>query len=70
MQAPSLTADDGKRYFCYIDSNNEIKTMNHGDMLDSIVRPVIDELTAISTGANQAGTYFINNSSSVAAINR
>ena len=65
--APSLTTDDGKRYFCYIDNNNEIKTMNHGDMLDSIVRPVIDELTAATTGTNQAGTYFINNSSSVAA---
>ena len=38
--------------------------MNHGDMLDSLVRPVIDELTAGSTGANQAGGYFISSSSS------
>ena len=64
--APTLGNDDGKRYFCYIDNNNEIKVMNHGDMLDTIVRPVIDELTAATTGVNQAGTYFINNSSSVA----
>ncbi|MAV98432.1 MAG: hypothetical protein CML81_01305 [Rhodobiaceae bacterium] len=64
--APTLGNDDGKRYFCYIDNNNEIKVMNHGDMLDTIVRPVIDELTAATTGVNQAGTYFINNSSSIA----
>ena len=65
--APSITADDGKRYFCYIDDNNDIKVMNHGDMLDSIVRPVIDELTSGSTGADQAGTYFINNSTSTSS---
>ena len=64
-----MTADDGKRYFCYIDSNNEIKTMNHGDMLDSIVRPVIDELTA-GSNTNQAGTYFITILQVVTAINR
>lgn len=65
--APTLGNDNGKRYFCYIDDNNDIKTMNHGDMLDSIVRPVIEELVSGSTGANQAGTYFINNSSSVSS---
>ena len=65
--APTLGNDNGKRYFCYIDDNNDIKSMNHGDMLDSIVRPVIEELTSGSTGADQAGTYFINNSSSVSS---
>jgi len=65
--APTLGNDDGKRYFCYIDDNNDIKVMNHGDMLDSIVRPVIDELTSGSTGADQAGTYFINNSTSTSS---
>ena len=65
--APTLGNDDGKRYFCYIDNNNDIKVMNHGDMLDSIVRPVIDELTSGSTGADQAGTYFISTSSSAGA---
>ena len=65
--APTLGNDDGKRYFCYIDDNNDIKVMNHGDMLDSIVRPVIDELTSGSTGADQAGTYFISTSSSAGA---
>ena len=34
VSASKFDRDDGKRYFCYIDSNNEIKTMNHGDMLD------------------------------------
>ena len=65
--APTLGSDNGKRYFCYIDDNNDIKSMNHGDMLDSIVRPVIDELTSGSTGADQAGTYFISTSSSAGA---
>ena len=61
--APSITTDDGKRYFCYIDDNNDIKVMNHGDMLDTIVRPVIDELVTGQNTADQAGTYFIDTSS-------
>ncbi len=64
--APSITADDGKRYFCYIDDNNDIKVMNHGDMLDTIVRPVIDELVTGQNTADQAGTYFIDTSSTAA----
>ena len=40
-----ITSDDGKRYFCYIDDNNDIQAMTYQDMLDSLVRPVIDELT-------------------------
>ena len=62
--APTLGTDDGKRYFCYIDDNNDIKAMNHGDMLDSLVRPVIDEIVSGSTGANQAGGYFISTTTS------
>ena len=65
--APTLGTDDGKRYFCYIDDNNDIKVMNHGDMLDSLVRPVIDEIVSGSTGADQAGGYFISSSSSTGA---
>ena len=65
--APTLGTDDGKRYFCYIDDNNDIKAMNHGDMLDSLVRPVIDEIVSGSTGADQAGGYFISSSSSTGA---
>ena len=64
--APSITADDGKRYFCYIDDNNDIKVMNHGDMLDTLVRPVIDELVTGQNTADQAGTYFIDTSSTAA----
>ena len=56
--APSLGTDDGKRYFCYIDDNNDIKAMNHGDMLDSLVRPVIDEIVSGSTGANQIRLFY------------
>tara|TARA_B100000927_G_scaffold32297_1_gene23447 strand:+ start:1246 stop:2226 length:981 start_codon:yes stop_codon:yes gene_type:complete len=62
--APTLGTDNGKRYFCYIDDNNDIKVMNHGDMLDTLVRPVIDEIVSGSTGADQAGSYFISTSSS------
>ena len=62
--APTLGTDDGKRYFCYIDDNNNIKVMNHGDMLDSLVRPVIDEIVSGSTGAKQAGGYFISTTTS------
>ena len=65
--APTLGNDDGKRYFCYIDDNNDIKSMNHGDMLDSLVRPVIDEIVSGSTGADQAGGYFISTSTSTSA---
>ena len=62
ISTTSIT-DDGKRYFCYIDDNNDIKAMNHGDILDSLVRLVIDELVSGST-MQQAGTYFIDTSSS------
>ena len=62
--APTLGTDDGKRYFCYIDDNNDIKAMNHGDMLDSLVRPVIDEIVSGSTMQTTAGGYFISSSSS------
>ena len=63
--APTLQSDDGKRYFCYIDDDNNIKAMNHGDMLDTLVRPVIDELVAGTNTSDQAGTYFIDTSSSL-----
>ena len=61
--APSITADSGKRYFCYIDDDNNIKAMTYDDMLDTLVRPVIDELVTGSNTADQAGTYFIDTSS-------
>ena len=32
--------------------------MNHGDMLDSLVRPVIDEIVSGSTGADQSRWLF------------
>ena len=65
--APSITSDDGKRYFAYIDDNNDIKAMNYGDMLDTLVRPVIDELVSGSNTSNQAGTYFIDTTTSLSA---
>jgi hypothetical protein len=65
--APTLTTDDGKRYFCYIDDNNDIKAMTHGDVLDTLVRPVIDELVLGSNTSTQAGTYFIDTTSSLGA---
>ena len=65
--APSITSDDGKRYFAYIDDNNDIKAMNYGDMLDTLVRPVIDELVSGSNTSNQAGTYFVDTTSTLSA---
>tara|TARA_B100001113_G_scaffold209508_1_gene171813 strand:+ start:2536 stop:3498 length:963 start_codon:yes stop_codon:yes gene_type:complete len=65
--APSITSDNGKRYFCYIDSNNDIRAMNYGDMLDTFVRPVIDELVSGSNTSNQAGTYFIDTTATLSA---
>ena len=58
--APSITSDDGKRYFCYIDDDANVQAMTYQDVLDSIVRPVIDELTNGSNTNKQAGTYFID----------
>ena len=58
--APSITSDDGKRYFCYIDDDAKVQAMTYQDVLDSIVRPVIDELTNGSNTNQQAGTYFID----------
>ena len=65
--APSITSDDGKRYFCYIDDNNDIRAMNYGDMLDTLVRPIIDELVSGSNTSNQAGTYFVDTTSTLSA---
>ena len=61
--APSITSDDGKRYFCYIDDDANVQAMTYQDVLDSIVRPVIDELTNGSNTNQQAGTYFIDTNS-------
>ena len=61
----TLGTDDGKRYFCYIDTNNNIQAMTHQDMLDSIVRPVILELATGQNNATTAGTYFIDTTSAL-----
>ena len=41
--------------------------MTHGDVLDTLVRPVIDELVVGSNTSTQAGTYFIDSTSSLGA---
>lgn len=61
--APTLGTDNGKRYFCYIDDDANIKAMTHGDMLDTLVRPVINELVSSGNTTTQAGTYFIDTNS-------
>tara|TARA_B100001057_G_scaffold296309_1_gene296495 strand:+ start:14853 stop:15809 length:957 start_codon:yes stop_codon:yes gene_type:complete len=61
--APSITSDSGKRYFSYIDGDANVQVMSYQDMLDSIVRPVIDELTSGNNTNQQAGTYFIDTNS-------
>ena len=41
--------------------------MNYGDMLDTLVRPVIDELVSSSNTSNKAGTYFVDTTSTLSA---
>ena len=55
----TLTADSGNLYPCYYDAQNNIVAMSLQDMKDTLIHPTIDLLTAGTTDAAQAGTYFI-----------
>jgi len=59
------TADTGKTWPVYYDGTS-IKAMNLQDVKDTFLHPAIDLLTSGSTGTDQAGTYHISTSSSVA----
>jgi hypothetical protein len=59
------TGDSGKTWPVYYDGTS-IKAMNLQDVKDTFLHPAIDLLTSGSTGTDQAGTYHISTSSSVA----
>jgi len=58
----TLTADDGKRYPVYFDSQNNIQAMNAQDMKDTFIHPAFDIIFSTDTTTNQAGTYYISTS--------
>ena len=62
----TLTADDGKRYPVYFDSQNNIQAMNAQDMKDTFIHPAFDIIFSTDTTTQQAGTYFISTSSTAA----
>jgi hypothetical protein len=60
------TADSGKIWPIYYNSSGNIQAMNLTDVKDTFLHPAIDLLTAATTTTQQAGTYFISTSTSVA----
>jgi len=60
------TADSGKTWPIYYNSSGNIQAMNLTDVKDTFLHPAIDLLTAATTTTQQAGTYFISTSTSVA----
>ncbi len=60
------TTDTGKTWPCYYNSLGQIQAMNITDVKDTFLHPAINLLTSGSTGTQQAGTYFISTSTSVA----
>ena len=61
----TLTADDGKRYPVYFDSQNNIQAMNAQDMKDTFIHPAFDIIFSTDTTTNQAGTYYISTSTTL-----
>ena len=62
----SPTADTGKTWPIYRTSAGHVQSMSLQDVKDTFLHPAIDLLTSGSTGTQQAGTYHISTSSSVA----
>jgi len=60
------TADTGKTWPVYYTSGGHIQAMSLQDVKDTFLHPAIDLLTAATTTTQQAGTYFVSTSSSVA----
>ena len=60
------TTDTGKTWPVYYNSSGQIQAMNLTDVKDTFLHPAIDLLTAATTTTQQAGTYFISTSTSVA----
>ena len=60
------TADTGKTWPAYYNSSGQIQAMNLQDVKDTFLHPAIDLLTSGSTTTQQAGTYTIATSTSLA----
>ena len=60
------TADTGKTWPAYYNSSGQIQAMNLQDVKDTFLHPAIDLLTAGSTTTQQAGTYTIATSTTLA----
>ena len=60
------TADTGKTWPAYYNSSGQIQAMNLQDVKDTFLHPAIDLLTAGSTTTQQAGTYTISTSTTLA----
>ena len=62
----SPTADTGKTWPVYYTSGGNLQAMSLQDVKDTFLHPAINLLTAATTTTQQAGTYFISSTSSVA----
>ena len=62
----STPTDSGKTWPVYRTAGNDIQPMTLEDVKDTFIHPAIDLLTAATTTSEQAGTYHINASNSVA----
>lgn len=62
----SPTTDTGKTWPVYYNASGQLQAMNLQDVKDTFLHPAIDLLTAATTTSDQAGTYHISTSASVA----
>ena len=62
----SPTSDTGKLWPAYYTSSGHIQAMSLQDVKDTFLHPAIDLLTSASTSTQQAGTYTIATSTSLA----
>ena len=63
--APITTSDTGKTFPIYW-NGTQVQAMTEQDFIDTFVQPTINLLTAGTTTSDQAGTYFVSTSTSVA----
>ena len=62
----SPTSDTGKLWPAYYNSSGHIQAMSLQDVKDTFLHPAIDLLTSASTSTQQAGTYTLATSTSLA----
>ena len=62
----SPTGDTGKTWPAFYNSSGHIRAMSIADIKDTFLHPAINLLTSASTGTQQAGTYTLATSTSLA----